>query len=159
VRNDPPRSAARITRGVLDRLSEIAAEDRDDRFRRVPRWAVYRDRVLCVALCQGAALHYIDGRNGVKDLDVWTFYTEAEAGPFPWRWRTERVFDTAPFAGRYVDLLGRSLPEPAGTDPETVTRCYLSRPRTRSARALASKAVVLLDPAPLRGRVAWPPQD
>ena len=25
-------------------------------------------------LCQGAALHYVNGRNGVKDFDVWSIY-------------------------------------------------------------------------------------
>lgn len=34
----------------------------------------YESRRLAVALAQGAALHYLDGRTGVKDLDVWTFY-------------------------------------------------------------------------------------
>ncbi len=29
---------------------------------------------LCVALCQGAALHFYDKKNGVKDFDVWFFY-------------------------------------------------------------------------------------
>jgi hypothetical protein len=140
---------------VLDRLSEIAAEDREDRFRRRPRWASYRDRVLSVALCQGAALHYVDGRNGVKDLDVWTFYAEDAAGPFPYRWRTERLFDLEPFDGHYVDLLGRSLSEKVGADPEAVIQRYLTNPTTASARALAQKAVVLLDPLRLRGRVAW----
>lgn len=28
----------------------------------------YADRRVAVALAQGAALHYLDGRNGVKDL-------------------------------------------------------------------------------------------
>ena len=26
------------------------------------------------ARCQGAALHYVNERNGVKDFDVWSFY-------------------------------------------------------------------------------------
>ena len=29
---------------------------------------------IVVALCQGAALHYFDKINGVKDFDVWFFY-------------------------------------------------------------------------------------
>jgi hypothetical protein len=156
VRDDPPRSTARITDEVLARLSEIAAEDREDRFQRRPRWSPYRARVLCVALCQGAALHHLDGRNGVKDLDVWTFYAEADVGPFPWRWRTERRFDRAPFEGHYVDLLGRSLREPTGADPAGVIGRYLGEARTSSARALARKAAVLIDPADLRGRTVWP---
>lgn len=156
MRSDPPRSHARITRRVLDRLSEIAAEDRDDRFRRRPRWERYRDRVLCVALCQGAALHYLDGENGVKDFDVWTFFAEDAAGQFPARWRRERVFDLDPFQGHYVDLIGRSLPAEIGTDPEVALSRYLSGARTPSARALSEKAVVLLHPARLRGKVVWP---
>jgi hypothetical protein len=156
-RRDPPRSNARITKRVLDRLSVIAAEDREDKFARRPRWAVYRDRVLCVALCQGAALHYVDGRNGVKDLDVYTFYAVHEVGPFPYRWpRPWLQFDRAPFRGHFVDLMGRSLHKEVGADPFEVVRRYLTRPRTKTARRLSQKAVVLLDPERLRGRVAWP---
>jgi hypothetical protein len=156
VRPDPPRSYARITRRVLDRLSAIAAEDRKDRFARRSRWAVYGDRILCVALCQGAALHYVDGLNGVKDLDVYTFYARHEVGEFPPRWRLERQFDRAPFSGHYVDLIGRSLREHVDADPAEALRRYLSAPRSATARALSQKAVVLLDPEPLRGTVVWP---
>ena len=145
-----------MTRNTLDRLFEIAAEDMEDRFARLPRWAPYRDRVLCVALCQGGAQHYVDGENGVKDLDVWTFFAEGGAGQFPPRWRLERVFDRKPFEGHFVDLIGRSLPEKPGADPRAVIERYLCGGRTASARALARKAVVLLDPGPLRGEVVWP---
>ena len=69
----------------------------------------------------GAALHYLNGENGVKDLDVWTFFAEDRVGPFPPRWRREQVFDLDPFKGHYVDLIGRSLPEEIGADP-LVTR-------------------------------------
>lgn len=141
---------------MLDRLSAIAAEDRDDRFRRRPRWEPYRQRILCVALCQGAALHHVDGRTGVKDLDVWTFYARSDVGAFPAQWRLERRFDLPPFAGHFVDLIGRSIPEEPGAEPVETMRRYLSGGRTASARALAEKAVVLLDPEPLRGRVVWP---
>jgi hypothetical protein len=150
------RSPARITRRVLDRLSAIAAEDREDRFTRRPRWAPYRDRIVCVALCQGAALHYVDKRNGVKDLDVYTFYAAHEVGQFPPRWLLPREFDREPFRGRRVDLIGRSLPVEVGADPFNTLREYLSAARSDTARALARKAVVLLDPEPLRGQIAWP---
>jgi len=33
-------------------------------------------RLLGRALCQGAALRYVNGSNGVKDFDVWSFYTQ-----------------------------------------------------------------------------------
>lgn len=80
---DEARSYERITLNDLARLAQIARRDREDRFTRRPRWRPYADRVLCVALCQGAALHYVDGRNGVKDLDVYAFY--ARFPTCPWR--------------------------------------------------------------------------
>lgn len=67
------RSYEPVTREHLERLAEIARLDRKERLRRRPRWRPYGDRVLCVALCQGAALHFLDKRNGVKDFDVYTF--------------------------------------------------------------------------------------
>jgi hypothetical protein len=33
-----------------------------------------RDRLILVVLPQGAAQHYVDGRHGVKNPDVWRFY-------------------------------------------------------------------------------------
>lgn len=122
--------------------------------------------MLCVALCQGAALHYLDGRNGVKDFDVWTFYAAHPDGPFPSRRVARADFgpskfgrlpnDLRPYAGRRVDLIGRSLPVGPDADPVQALRHYLSTSRTGSARALARKAVILVDPAHLRGVIAWP---
>jgi hypothetical protein len=65
------RSVAPITLDDLARLAELATADRDQLFARHRLLGQrYAQRVLCVALCQGAALHYLDGRNGVKDFDV-----------------------------------------------------------------------------------------
>jgi hypothetical protein len=160
------RSFESIDQGDLSRLSAIAAQDREQRFERKPRWAVYRDRVVGVALCQGAAQHYIDGSAGVKDLDVWTFFAEHESGPFPARWRTTADFGQSQlgrhpleahlFSGRRVDLIGRSLPVGVGADAAKSITEYLQLGRTASARALAAKAVVLLDPPSRRGLVIWP---
>lgn len=114
------RSPKTLTLDHLTRLASIARVDREDRFTRRPRWGVYRDRVLLVALCQGAALHYLDQRTGVKDLDVWTFYARDAEGEFPPRWLTKADFgpsalgrhpDDGCNAGRHVDLIGRSLPK------------------------------------------------
>ena len=125
-----------------------------------------RRSVSCVALCQGAALHYVDGRNGVKDLDVYTFYAEHPTGPFPSRWLTNADLgpsrfgrypaDPERFRGRRVDLLGRSFDVSPDVDPVAVVRGYLSAGRTETARQLAKKAVVLLEPEKLRGKIIWP---
>jgi hypothetical protein len=61
------RSYLPISAADLEKLADIARHDRKDFFLRRPE---YRAKVLLVALCQGAALHYLDGRNGIKDFDV-----------------------------------------------------------------------------------------
>ena len=97
---------------------------------------------------------------------MWTFYAHDPEGPFPPRWRTTADFgpsrigrysgDPATFAGRRVDLIGRSLPAAPGANPVAALRRYLRSGRTATARALAAKAVVLIDPGHLRGTVVWP---
>jgi hypothetical protein len=58
------RSFEPITDEDLARLSALARADREELFGRKPLLGQrYAHRVLCVALCQGAALHYLDGRN------------------------------------------------------------------------------------------------
>jgi|KBSSwiStaDraftv2_1062776.scaffolds.fasta_scaffold2292433_1 hypothetical protein len=125
------------------------------------RWS---DRVLLVALCRGAALHYLDGRNGVKDLDVWAFYARHPDGDFPARWRVMADFgpselgrhpDDAGYRGRHVDLIGRSIDATSDAEPVRAVRRYLRMAGTTSARALAAKAVVALDPPGLLGITVW----
>ena len=51
------RSFERITKSDLRRLAHIARHEREDLFERHPEWALlYRRRVICSALCRGAAL-------------------------------------------------------------------------------------------------------
>lgn len=151
------RSYERITPRDLDRLAEISRLDREDFFTRKPRYRVLEEGLVCVALCQGAALHFIDGENGVKDFDVWTFYAARPDHPaFPWRRRASRDFGDPRFVGRYVDLLGRSIEVGDERDPAEALRGYLSGGSTASARALARKAAVLLEPPDRRGTVVWP---
>ena len=164
---DGGRSCERITPEDLDRLARISRLDREDFFARKPRYGVLEEGLVCVALLQGAALHFVDGENGVKDFDVWTFYAARPGHPaFPWRRRVARDFgdprfgrtpSTAGFLGRRVDLLGRSIEVGEEGDPAAVLAGYLSAGRTASARALARKAAVLLEPPDRRGTVAWPP--
>jgi hypothetical protein len=160
------RSYRRIDDAALARLALVAKADREDFFHRNPRWdRLYRDRVLCVALCQGAALHLIDGRNGIKDWDVWTFFRKHPDASFPPRRRGEREFGDSrygrsivrsQYVGRCVDLIGRSISAEIDEDPATCIRRYLTAGETESARQLAKKAVVLLEPVHRRGEVIWP---
>lgn len=157
------RSCETITDEDLKRLAAIAAKDRASFFSQYPR---YKDaKLLCVALCQGAALHYVNGENGVKDFDVWTFYERTQQTPdFPTRRLTQYDFGESKFGkhpddenylGRRVDVIGRSIDVKAGS-PVGALQEYFTARKNKSARCLAEKAVVLLEPTPLRGTVVWP---
>ena len=156
----------RITKVDLQRLAAIARNDREDLFRRNPELGkLYRNRFLCVALCQGAALHYLDGKNGIKDFDVWTFFREHPQRPFPYRRNVPKDFGRAKFGktpgmphfrGRCVDLIGRSIPHKREQTPVEALRQYLETSKNRSPRLLAQKAVIILEPEDLVGFVVWP---
>ena len=111
------RSYKKIRKRDLKKLAAIAREDREDLFsRKANLGKIYRNRIICVALCQGAALHYIDGKNGIKDFDVWTFFREHPKRPFPYRRNAHRDLGNSRFGrtagkshfkGKCVDLIGR----------------------------------------------------
>jgi hypothetical protein len=74
-------------------LAALATDAEAELFRRNPQGSG-RDagRLLGRAPCQGAALHYVNGSNGVKDFDVWSFYAQYDDRPFAARWRGTRDF-------------------------------------------------------------------
>ena len=160
------RSFVPITHVHLHRLAAIAAADRERFFACHPEWsAYYADRVLLVALCQGAALHYLHGDVGVHDFDLYTFYAAHPDRRWPARRRMcydfgDSTFGGAPdrphYRGRRVDVMGRSLPVAPDADPIAAVQAYLRSGQTETARLLAQKAVVALAPAAWVGRVVWP---
>lgn len=161
------RSYKKIDRRDLKRLAKIAQDDSQDFFARYPEWRkLYSKRIICVALCQGAAQHYVDGKNGIKDFDVWTFYSVHSSGkPFPYRRMGHGDFgkskfgrhpDDLKFEGRCVDLLGRSVKCGLKDDPIKIIHKYLTKTKTHSAVELSKKAVVMLEPLDLIGTVVWP---
>ena len=161
------RSYEKIAKPDLRKLLAFSNQDREEFFNRNLRWRkLYANRIMCVALCQGAALHYVDGKNGIKDFDVRTFYYEHSKGPFPYRRRGEKDFgiskfgchpsDAENFKGRRIEMMGRSLKVRKSTDPVKTIRNYLSKPTTKSAKELRQKAVVFLAPERYMGRIVWP---
>ncbi len=176
------RSFAALTEDHLGRLRVIAAHDRARFHRTRPE---YRDRHLATVLAQGGALHFLNGTNGVKDLDVWSFYSLVPGSKWPADRRNtcadfgisslgKQAYDlaTAPdlrttsnyekwskFEGRRVDLLMRALAVPLDNDPATAVRAWLTageRKGRGSAWFLAQKAVVLIDPSSRCGEIIWP---
>lgn len=160
------RSYLTIDLDDLERLRDIAQRDRTLFFKKHPEWArLYQDRVLCVALCQGSAQHFIDGTTGINDFDVWTFYKTHPRKP--WCYRRNVAYDYGnpkfgqsndrpDFIGRRVDCLGRDIRVLKSDDAESAIRRYLEHSKTKSAHLLAQKAVVLLEPD--LGKIVWQAQ-
>lgn len=122
------RSVAWIELADLRRLAELAADAEAELFGRNRQGSGrYAGRLLGRALCQGAAVHYVDGRNGVKDFDVWSFYAELDAG------RSRRVgagrATSAPRSSAAIPVI--RLVTRAGGLIASDARCRLHSARTR----------------------------
>jgi hypothetical protein len=166
IMEESERSFIKIEPSDLERLALLCREDREEFFARHPKWQrLYSDRILCIALCQGGAVHYVNGENGVKDFDIWTFYAEHPDASFPWRLRRTKDYGLSKFGkhpadvgyiGRRVDLLARSLRCGLTADPVQCVRSYLAGGRTKTASELSRKAVVLIEPQELIGQIIWP---
>jgi hypothetical protein len=161
------RSYARITRTDLKRLVRLAQDERDDFFTRHTEWAIlYRKRILCAALCGDGALHYLNGITGVSEFQVWTFYAENSEAAFPPYHVSHLDYGESKFGrganlpesykGLRMVVQGRSLDAATGDDPLEALQRYLRARATPSARELAARAVVLLEPDELLGVEAWP---
>jgi len=158
------RSYLPCTIADLKRLAKIASKDREAFFRTHPYWAkLYDNRVICVALCQGAALHWVDRTTGINDFDVYTFYKKNPVRDLYAKRIKSYDFgnskfgksvDRPDFIGRRVDCLLRSIEVHGKEDAKTALRRYLEKGKTETARLLSTKAVVFLEPH--CGKIIWP---
>ena len=161
------RSYELITKADLRRLARIAQEQRDDFFTRHAEFAIlYRKRVLCTALADDAALHFLNRTTGVSEFSVWSFYAEHPEAPFPFHVVDHVDFGQSKFGratdapegyvGRRVVLHGRSIDATPEQDPLEALQRYLRAAASPSSRDLAHKAVVVIGPERLLGTQAWP---
>ena len=162
------RSYEKIKDKDLQRLAKLAREDLGDLFRRKPdKSGRYKGRPVMLCLCQGAAEHFVYGKRGVKDFDVWAFFSKSpKLPPFPYRRRGKVDFGPSRFGrhsedknfeGRRVDVLGRSI-ECSGKSLEKCVLEWLEGGKTKSAKEIAKRPVVVIYPERLRGIVIWPPR-
>jgi hypothetical protein len=150
------RSFERITPDDLTRLARLSLGDLARFFARRPETgALYQDRLLALCLCQGAADHYVSGKCGVKDFDVWAFFRAHPLRQFPPRRIGHSNFGPSKFGrhpndegytGRRIDIIGRSIATEGNEDPIDAIRRYLKQRRTVSATLLASRPVIAIHP-------------
>ncbi|MFC1578975.1 hypothetical protein ACFL3Y_01140 [Pseudomonadota bacterium] len=158
------RSFEKLNKRDLRKLLRLALHDINSFFERNPRYRRYQGTEKLVALCQGAALHYVDGRNGIKDFDVWFFYPD-KGVRLPYRRRGVVDFGPSRFGkqagnagyqGRSIDVLFRSDRAFNRRNARSGIVEYLSHPKSDTPRLLAKKAVVGLYPEPVFGEIMWP---
>ena len=68
------RSLERIDKSDLQHLLELARSDIENFFARNPRYEEYKGKEKIIVLAQGAALHYIDVKTGIKDFVYFPHY-------------------------------------------------------------------------------------
>ena len=149
------RSYEPIEYSDLKRFGEVAWDRLSEAFRWAPVASLYKDRLLLLVLAQGGALHYENGENGLKDIDVWAFFEAGPPKPFPAlaHWTADygpskfgRHPDDEGFAGRRMDVFGRSVATEPDEQPEDSVRRWLGG-WTRSAVALREKPLIIISPA------------
>ena len=155
------RSYEILTEDDLAVLRDLSCEQRELFFSRNPHLKrAFKDRLIAIALCQGAAQHFVDRSTGVKNFDIWWFYPEHPTARYPHRARKE-VYCSLPRFGTWrVDLMGRAIDSRIirhySGDPIACIREYLRQGRTETARLLARKAVVGLHPCTIYDKIIWP---
>lgn len=132
------------------RVMQQVGEDEFRRFVRNARYTVYADRLVLIALCQGAAQHYYGGGNGVKDVDLWLFFEEHPVVRIPHIANCRRSISvTFPALGvRRVDLMKKMIPANfvVPGDPLMTVKSYLTGSQNTTPVYLSQKPVVGLYP-------------
>ncbi|EEW23754.1 hypothetical protein [Rhodobacter ferrooxidans] len=161
------RSFEPLTAADLQRLAGLAYDDLQELFaRRTETGELYRHRLLMICLCQGGAEHFVRQRSGIKDLDVWAFFSEHPARPFPYRRRGVKDFGPSHlgrhpndigFQGRRVDIIGRSIKRNLDQTAQDSVLEWLREGRTDSAKLISQRPVIVVYPEGIRGSVIWDP--
>jgi hypothetical protein len=151
-----------VGEGELRALSALAITEEARFFNDNPHLiAPYRDRLVAVALCQGAALQFLGCGYGVNDFDLHYFYAQNPDKPRLTRSWVRRSADVGAFPNVPVDFLRTVIPtrlhRSDGNAVELI-QAFLRKGPTSNARHLQRKAVVGLLPAALFGVVIWEPR-
>jgi len=145
-----------------------------DFFRKWPYCSGFEKELLAIALCQGAANHFVvcqgmaskyfdTEKSGIKDLDIWFFFKKTDGKRFNPRWQYQQdlgpsKFGNSPddvgYRGRRVDFFGRSIiSEEMGI--EDSIKYWLHHGGGRSPGLILQKAVIGLYPEEILCKPIW----
>jgi hypothetical protein len=150
-----------VGKAELRSLVALASEEERAFFERNSRLIpLYRDRLIAIALCQGAALQYLSCGYGVKDFDVHFFYRQN-----PDKLRLSRAVKrvhahVGAFKNIPVDFIRTVVPSTELTTEQSIKdriQSFLRKRPTANSVHLSKKAVVGLLPSELFGKVLWRP--
>ncbi|ADI73385.1 conserved hypothetical protein [Methanohalobium evestigatum Z-7303] len=174
--DEKERSYRKIEIKHLQKLKDISVNDQNIFFNKNPKYEFFRDRLFCILLVQGAALHYVNGTNGIKDFDILLLYKQNleekdENGKLikiPYR-RLIAYDCGMPEFGRYphddinqypnrrVDVLIREIGEDLTDNYDLITgiRKYFETGNTPSIKQWKNKDVVGIWPEEIQGDLVW----
>lgn len=151
------RSYDPLSADDLEQLRELASKEHEQFFRRNSHLRrAYRNSLVVVCLCQGAASYYLNPRVGIKDFDIWHFYVENERINFPYS-AQKRIKNG--YKGKPVDFLKRAIPrglfETYPNNPKLVILEFMLTRNTLTKKLLLKKAAIGLFPQEIFGKVPW----
>ena len=150
-----------VTQDELQDLATLAIAEEKAFFERNPHLIkFYRQRLILVALCQGAALQYLGCGYGVKDFDIHFFYAQNPNKRHLSRSPKRYYADVGAFPNVLIDFIRTVVPRSQPyLKPEvaiqTIQEFLYSKP-TSNAWHLSQKAVIGLYPDEVFEEQIWP---
>lgn len=150
------RHKFKITKEHLTWLAKRAEIEHNDFLERKPHLRAYKNSLVGIVLCQGAALHYIDGKNGIKDFDIWFFYQKDEKVNLSIR---RPATDKNGYNGIRIDFMKRAIPASTckrfSNQPDQCILNYLLEHNTLTKRLLLEKPGIGLYPKKIFAKIIW----
>ena len=148
-----------LTKHDIEQLKEIALKEHEKFFERNPRLKeAYYNSLIGICLCQGAASHYLNPEVGIKDFDIWHFYTENNTTRFSCR-RPKKLKLPNGYRGKPIDFLKRAIPSDIYNSnfgsPGQIIMNYLFEKNTKTKTLLLKKAIIGLYPDEIFNKILW----
>ncbi len=150
-----------VTQDEFQDLATLAIAEEKAFFERNPHLIeLYRQRLILVALCQGAALQYLGCGYGVKDFDIHFFYAQNPNKPRLSRAVKRDYADVGAFPKAPIDFIRTVVPKAQPHLKSEVTiqiiQEFLNSKPTKNAEHLSQKAVIGLYPNEVFEEQIWP---